>query len=283
MRLHLGVRHHTENPTPWLRWRLRFRSGSASHTGGGREPQGWIMNASRAQAEQVRGAYPVRVAARLAHLAPRTARRWIEGYDYDYQGERRRSDPVAYLSHVAGEGANAILDFEQLLTLLLVKAFNGEGLGLPTIKRAARRAKDLYRTRNPFITKQFRSDGNNVFVDLEAPGRERELINVLSDQREFREIVEPFLFKDIVFIGENAGEWWPLGPDRAVVLIPNRQFGAPHIASRGVRTDVVAQAVTAEGGGKPANAAVADWFGLTYDQVKDAVEFEGPWQAQAVA
>ncbi len=205
------------------------------------------MNAA-ARAEQARGAYPIGIAARLAHLAPVTARRWVRGYEYDYRGERRRSAPVDYLSKPFSGAAPAVLDFEQLLTLALVSAFNRRGLGLPTIKRAARRAKELYGTRNPFVTKGFRSDGNSVFEDLQAPGRERELVDVLSDQREFREIVEPFLFKDIVFIGENAGEWWPLGPDRTVVLIPTRQFGAPHVAGRGVRTDVVVRAVEAEGG-----------------------------------
>ncbi|MGI4764592.1 MAG: hypothetical protein ACRYGP_05950 [Janthinobacterium lividum] len=234
-----------------------------------------------ARAEQARGAYPIGIAARLAHLAPVTARRWVRGYEYDYLGERRRSAPVDYLSKPFGEAAPAVLDFEQLLTLALVSAFNRRGLGLPTIKRAARRAKGLYGTRNPFVTKGFRSDGNSVFEDLQAPGRERELVDVLSDQREFREIVEPFLFKDIVFIGENAGEWWPLGPDRTVVLIPTRQFGAPHVAGRGVRTDVVVRAVEAEGGDKAARGAVADWFGLTSEQVTDAVEFEGPWLEKA--
>ena len=243
---------------------------------------GQPVNAA-ARAEQARGAYPIGVAARLAHLAPWTARRWVEGYEYDYRGERRRSPPVDYLSKQSGEAAPTVLDFEQLLTLALVSAFNrkGKGLGLPTIKKAARKAKERYGTRNPFVTKGFRSDGNSVFEDLKVPGRERELVDVLLDQREFHQIVDPYLFDDVVFIGDNAGEWWPLGPDRSVVLIPSRQFGAPHVAGRGVRTDVVAQAVAAEGGDKAASDAVAEWFGLTADQVEDAVRFEGPWLEQA--
>ena len=231
------------------------------------------MNAA-ACAEQVRGAYPIGVAARLAHLAPRTARRWVDGYEYDYRGERRRSEPVAYLSKAAVRDDGTILDFEQLLTLLLVKAFKDRGLGLPTIKRAAARAQEVYGTPNPFVTKRFRSDGHHVFIDLDAAGKERELVNVISSQREFRSIVEPSLFKDVVFVGDDASEWWPMGKDHSVVLIPNRQFGAPHIAGRGIRTDVVAQAVAAEGGGKAGLSAVADYYQLTSEQVADAVAFE---------
>lgn len=236
------------------------------------------------QTVQGRGTYPIRVAARLAHLDPQTARRWLEGYEYGYRGERRQSVPISYLARARQEGG-LVLDFEQLLTLMLVKAFKNRGLGLPTIKRAAARAQEVYGTPNPFVTKRFRSDGNHVFIDLEASarGRERELINVLSDQREFREIVEPSLFRDLVFVGDEAGEWWPLGRDHTVVLAPARQFGAPIIAGKGIRTDVLAQAVLAEGGGDEGVKAVADWYDLTPAQVRDAVQFEGAWQEKQAA
>ena len=65
--------------------------------------------------------------------------------------------------------------------------------------------------------------------------------------------------------------------------MPARQFGAPHIAGTGVRTDVIAQAVAAEGGNERAVEAVADWFGVTPKQVQDAVYFEGPWQVMLTA
>ncbi|MDJ0391038.1 hypothetical protein QMO56_23265 [Roseomonas sp. E05] len=230
-----------------------------------------------------RGAYPIRVAARLAHLDPQTARRWVEGYEYPYRGERRQSAPISYLAKARSADGGLVLDFEQLLTLMLVKAFKDRGLGLPTIKRAAAKAQGVYGTPNPFVTKQFRSDGNHVFIDLEAKGRERELINVLSDQREFREVVEPSLFRDVVFVGDEAGEWWPLGRDHTVVLAPDRQFGAPIIAGKGIRTDILAQAVAAEGGGDAGVKVVADWYELSPAQVRDAVEFEGAWQAKQAA
>ena len=225
-----------------------------------------------------RGGYPLRVAAAYAHLPPQTVRRWVHGYGYTHGGERRRSQPISYLArHEASDG---MLDFEQLLTLLLVKAFKSRGLGLPTIKKAAAKAQDVYRVPNPFTSNHFRSDGNKVFLDLDAPGRERQLVDVLSDQREFRQVVEQSLFKDVVILDDRASEWWPLGLDRRVVVAPDRQFGAPHIAGKGVRTDVIAQAVAAEGGGGQAETDVAAWYGLTPDEVRDAMQFEGPWLHQ---
>jgi uncharacterized protein (DUF433 family) len=127
----------------------------------------------------------------------------------------------------------------------------------------------------------FRSDGNKVFLDLDAPGRERQLVDVLSDQREFRQVVEQSLFKDVVILDDRASEWWPLGCDRRVVVAPDRQFGAPHIAEKGVRTDVIAEAVAAEGGDANAEKDVAGWYDLTLDEVRDALQFEGPWLHQA--
>lgn len=136
------------------------------------------------------GVYPLRVAAAYAHLPPRTVHRWIEGYDYKHKGEHRRSAPIASLARPESD-EDRVLDFEQLLTLLLVKAFKDRGLGLPTIKKAAAKAQTAYHVPNPFVTKQFRSDGNSVFIDLEAPGRERAMINVLTDQHQFGRSLSP--------------------------------------------------------------------------------------------
>jgi uncharacterized protein (DUF433 family) len=215
-------------------------------------------------------------------LEPQTVRRWIEGYEYQHKGERRKSAPVTYLARPTS-GGEKILDFEQLLTLLLIKAFKQKGLGLTTIKKAAEKARRDYGATNPFVTKRFRSDGNRVFIDLDVKGRQRQLIDVLSDQRQFREIVEPSLFEDVVFIGDNAKEWWPLGKDRSVLVSPVQQFGAPHIARKGIRTDIIAQAVAAEGGDRNAQRAVAEWYGLTPREVEDAVEFEGAWLTKQAA
>jgi uncharacterized protein (DUF433 family) len=225
------------------------------------------------------GGYPLRVAAAYAHLPTQTVRRWVQGYGYTHAGKRRRSQPISYLARP--DDGDRLLDFEQLLTLLLVKAFKSRGLGLPTIKKAAAKAQDVYHVPNPFASNHFRSDGNKVFLDLDALGRERQLVDVLSDQREFRQIVEQSLFKDVVIIGDRASEWWPLGRDRHVVVAPDRQFGAPHIAGKGIRADVIADAVTAEGGDAKAEEEVAGWYGLTLDEVRDALQFEGPWLHQA--
>jgi len=230
--------------------------------------------------------YPLAYAATLAGLDANTARRWVRGYAYPYKGERRTSGPVVRLGAPAS-GAKAGLSFEELLTLRLVRAFREKGLGLPTIKQAAQIATERYGLANPFVTKAFRSDGRSVFRELkqrgDVKGDDGLLVNALTGQQQFRNIVEPSLFRDVVFAGDLPGQWFPRGKDHAVVIRPDRVFGAPHIADTGVRTDVLADAVAAEGGGVQAVAAVAAWFKVTEQQVREAMAAEAEWRMPKAA
>ncbi len=230
--------------------------------------------------------YPLPYAARLAGLDVMTARRWTQGYKYKHGGELKQSAPVLYYATPPTK-SSADLTFEELLTLRLVRAFRQEAkLGLPTIKAAARIATTLYGVGNPFVTKMFYSDGRKVFLELrernEVHGQQRLLVEALTGQQQFREVVEPSLFRNIVFLGNEPAEWRPKGKERSVVIRPDRAFGAPHIVNTGVRTDVLADAVLAEGGDEPAVNAVASWFGLTEEQVGDAYAAEVGWRASTL-
>ncbi len=229
--------------------------------------------------------YPLPYAAALVGLDPNTARRWVRGYDYSHKGERRHSPPV--LGPGQQQRPQLEITFEELLTLRLVRAFRDKGLGLPTIKKAAQIAAQRYELQNPFITRAFRSDGRAIFLDLKEQGKvpadEGVLINALTGQQQFRDVVEPSLFRDVVFAGDIPGRWYPQGKDRSVVIRPDRAFGAPHLDGTRIRTDVVADAVAAEGGDDAAVVAVAEWFRLKPDQVRDAVAAEEEWRTSKPA
>lgn len=230
--------------------------------------------------------YPLAYAARLAGLDPQTAVRWTRAYAFKHRGQRRTSAPIVHMtSGNPPEGKH--VTFAELLTLRLVRAFRERGLGLPTIRKAAQIAAERYGVDNPFVTKSFRTDGRSVFLELEDRGKlqgnDRLLVNALTRQQQFREVVEPSLFKDVVFAGAMPGQWFPRGRDHSVVIRPDRAFGAPHIVGKGVRTDVIADAVTAEGGGEEAIQAVARWFNLTHKEVCDAVAAEMEWQQPKAA
>lgn len=226
--------------------------------------------------------YPLSYAARLAGLDEMTAQRWIYGYGYKHKGETRQSAPVIQMIP-SNARDRSDLTFEELLTLRLVRAFREEAkLGLQTIKAAARVASTKYNVGNPFITKAFRSDGRKVFLELqnrnEVRGEQRVLVEAMSGQQQFRELVEPSLFRNVVFIGDEPTEWRPKGMKRSVVIRPDRAFGAPHIEGTGVRTDVIYDAVVAEGKNREAVTAVADWFGITRLKIIQAVAAEVEWR-----
>jgi uncharacterized protein (DUF433 family) len=106
------------------------------------------------------------------------------------------------------------------------------------------------------------------------PRRERKLIDVLSRQHEFADIVEPSVYARVDWVDDLAARWWPLGQDHAVVLDPAVLFGAPRAADTRLPTAVLAAVVVAEGGGEAAIQAVADWHGVSASPMRDALKFE---------
>jgi uncharacterized protein (DUF433 family) len=235
-----------------------------------------------------RGLFPLADAARLAQLDPTTARRWAEGYPFTYKGEKRFSRGVMPLA-LERIGNSRDLTFAELLTLRLVKAFKAAGLGLPTIKRVAERAASDFGP-TPFVSRCFSTDGRRIFIELrQAPSndepaitkRDRKLIEVLTGQHQFADVVEPSLFANVDWEDDLASRWWPMGKSCSVVLDPHVIFGAPHIPGTRVPTDVIADAAKAEGGSEDAFRAVAEWFGLTPEQVRDAVRFQTEWFKRA--
>jgi uncharacterized protein (DUF433 family) len=236
------------------------------------------------------GLYPLTEAARIAQLDTRTARRWAEGYAFISSGEHRVSAGVMPLA-LAKIGKNRDVTFAELLTLRLVRGFRAAGLGLRTIKRVADRAAADFDLSMPFVSKQFRTDGRNVFIELRTevpandepaiPRQERELIEVLTGQRAFADVVEPFLFANVDWHDDIASRWWPLGMNRSVILDPHIVFGAPHVMDTSVPTAALASALRAEGGGATAIEAVANWYGVPLQAVEDAVHFETEWLQRA--
>ena len=102
---------------------------------------------------------------------------------------------------------------------------------------------------------------------------DKKLIEIVSKQYQFRDIVDPFL-KDIEFNERGEAAIWRIGyavrRSSRVVLDPHRSFGQPIDRETGVQTQVLAKAVEAEG--SPEKAARA--FDVPLKAVQDAVAFE---------
>jgi uncharacterized protein (DUF433 family) len=96
------------------------------------------------------------------------------------------------------------------------------------------------------------------------------MIDLRRRQGVFRTLVEPSL-RDLEFDADVVARWHPLGTTRrSVVIDPARSFGRPLAAESGVPTQVLADAVRAEGSVE----RVARLYELAPAAVRDAVVFE---------
>lgn len=216
------------------------------------------------------GTYSFAEAERLTGVPAYTIRRWTKGYSYRYQGEDRHSPPIIATHARYTEGGPA-LDFADLLEVRFLDAFRRYGVGAWAIRIASLRAQELLGRPRPFSTQIFKTDGRTVLAELVPEAGDPHLLDLVRDQYEFSKVVDPFLYSGIEFNQlQEPCRWWPLGDARKVVIDPKRSFGAPIVSESGVPTAVLAAGFAAEG----SLEFVAQWYRVTLDEVKDAVEFE---------
>lgn len=207
------------------------------------------------------GIYTYNEAARLLKVHPNQVRRWADGYVYAYRGEERRKEPV--LQRVsAGRG---LLTFRDLIELHCVREFTKVGVRIETIRDAAKLLAERWRTAYPLANDKLRTDGQRILMEA------GEHYEDIAGQQHVFSFVENF-FEDIQFDPETfePQAWYPLGRGRLIVLDPHRSFGSPIDLRTGVRTDVIYLTYKAE----QDLDAVAEWYEVTPDAVRAAVEFE---------
>ncbi len=213
------------------------------------------------------GVYTYHEAARLLRVHTTQVRRWAEGYVYTLNGIQREKKPILQRSHT-GQG---LLTFHDLIELYAVKVLREAKVKMRTIREASERLADELGTPYPFANQRIHTDGVAI---LRQAGRDYE--DIVTKQRVF-EFIRDF-FKDIDFDRDKlAQHWYPLGREKLIVLDPHRAFGAPIDLKSGVRTDVLYLTYTAQKDVK----AVADWYEVTPEAVKAAIEFEGQCQKAA--
>jgi uncharacterized protein (DUF433 family)/DNA-binding transcriptional MerR regulator len=215
-----------------------------------------------------RGVYSLAEAARLTRVPVKRIRRWSRGYEYSHRGRRQFSPPIVGDSQVS----SSILSFADLMEVRLLDAFRERGVSVQTIRKVAQRLSQEFGSGRPFSSRRFLTDGRTILAEYDdVLSKDPVLVDLVNDQVEFRRIVRPLLGHAVDFDdGRSPSRWWPLGKERAVVVDPNRAFGAPIVDRTRIQTAVVASAVS---GGQSA-AEVADWYSLSADEVSDALEFE---------
>ena len=158
-----------------------------------------------------------------------------------------------------------------MMEVRFIRAFREHRVTWPAIREAARIACEMFQEpSHPFTRARFRTDGKRIFKQLEEEGHVR-LFDLNRRSWVFAEIVTPLLYRGVEFEAEQVAKWFPLHPNRAILIDPAIAFGRPVTAREGVPTDTLAAAVAAHGG---SIESVAKWYAVSVPSVRGAVEFE---------
>jgi len=199
-----------------------------------------------------------------------TARRWIDGY------ERRGHlyPPVIREERTGVE----VVTWGEFVEARLLANYRSKGVPLVKMRPVVERLRQELRTPYPLAAARLYADGGELVQQVQEEVRlERGLHLVVvvrtgqiaASTTDFAPPVKDFLehvgFDDG---GEYAAKIFPLGRDTAVALDPDYAFGAPAVGS--VRTDVLAEEFRAG----DSIESIADGYGLSREQVSDALRFE---------
>lgn len=215
------------------------------------------------------GIYSVPEAARVTGIHRSRIRRWMRGYSYRRNDGRARSAAIWH-GQLEPHGNTFALGFRDLMEIRFLEAFLKAGVSWKTMRLAHEHAQRELSTEHPFCSNRFVTDGRNLLLREAEKSGDAALLDIVSRQREFARIVEPF-FKQLEFSpDQQLLRWWPLGRERAVVLDPSRNFGQPTVATSGVPTHVLAKSLKANGSAED----VARWYEVRPEEVHDAADFE---------
>ena len=200
-------------------------------------------------------------AARLTHLKPQRVREWFAGRGSSL-GMVFRGD----YQPVEGDRAISFLD---LVELFVAGQLRDHGVSLQALRKVYKRLEKDLDTRHPFGRSEILTDGKKVFVlGLDDKGAE-EMVEALSRQRVFVEILLPFLKRIDYDSATRLAKKWLITDQ--VVLDPKICLGKPIIEKAGIATAILAASFQAN---DQDAGVVADWYAVQQSQVLAAVEFE---------
>lgn len=215
------------------------------------------------------GVYGLSDASRLSGVSSSRIKRWLCGYQYqDANAQSHTSAPV-WDGQIEPIDSRVALGFRDLMEVRFVDAFIREGVSLQAIRKAMKRAQDVFNIQHPFCSNTFLTDGRTIFVEVGKELEEPELLDLVRNQFAFNKILKPYI-KGLEFDDDELARWWPLGLRKRVVVDPVRSFGTPIVAPEGVPTDILYAALKRE----KSIAAVMQWFDVSRESVIDARNFE---------
>lgn len=205
-----------------------------------------------------RGIYGIAEAARLLRRPAAQVRRWANGYTYPRKYDIANRPPVLQTDR----HDKSALTFQEMVELFFVREFTSSGISLPHIRQTAEALVKEF-GEHPFASKQLLTDGRRLVAMSEHGFIAPASCQLLADFA--GELVREFEFED-----DFVRLWHPKEGHRVVVVDPSRAMGEPIIDSTGTPTRTIFRTFQKE----QDFDRVADYYDLTAQQVKHAIEFE---------
>jgi uncharacterized protein (DUF433 family) len=209
-----------------------------------------------------RGVFSIPEAARLTRLRPARVREWFRG-----RASGTPPAPVFQSDYpvVAGEYA---ISFQDLIELFIGGRLREIGVPLPDIRKVYANLQNEFGA-HPFSARQLSEGDITLFTrGLDDSERER-TIKTLKDVDFFDRILRPFLESIEYDEATNRARRWRIAPK--VVIDPTILFGKPLVEEVGIATSVLRASYYAN---EEDEEAVANWFGISENHVRAAVDFE---------
>lgn len=202
--------------------------------------------------------YRIGEAARYTNTSVQTAARWHGG----------GASPV-----LPPRKDRAELSYMQLIELAVVAAMRSEGVKLRAIRASREYMAGTLNSEFPFAEYRFKTDGTDLILNYEqidpTAGVDKLLYTSKRGQLGWKEILDRRL-REFEYEADGIVIRWRVGgSDLDVVIDPRVSFGAPMISG------AATWAVRGRWDAGESVADIADDFGLSPDNVADALKFEG--------
>jgi uncharacterized protein (DUF433 family) len=209
------------------------------------------------------GVYGMTEAAQLTGLRPARVREW-----FHRRPSRSRRGP-AFTSDYAPVSGDIAISFFDLIDVYVAGRLRDHGVSMQKVRRVYETLATDLSVKHPFCHQKLLTAGKTVLMSgLDEDGCE-ELVEVLTRQKVFPKIIEPFLSRIDYDQIHLMAQRWRIADQ--VVVDPGLCVGKPIVEAGGMPTAILAEACQANGDDAD---LVADWYNVAADDVLAAVRFE---------
>ena len=218
------------------------------------------------------GIYVLAEISRLTQLHPSRVRSWFkERPDGSGHGPIFQSD----YPPVRGDYA---FSFYDLIDVLVAGQFRDKhNVPMSIVRKAHHILQEELNTKHPFCHSNLYTDGKRIFNLAASKIGSTILSDVLSHQQFFLHIKEQLNHIDYNEITKLAAKW-RISP--GVVVDPSVNMGKPVIENTGTATHIITRQYEANSNNLE---LVADLYGISENDVLNAVKFEGWYTGKLVA